>query len=132
MGGLYKIVFDSPLSMDALILHKDTVWSPYRYNKLLVTAKVSFPSNRSLFEIQGDNYTWSDCTNAANGDPYRISGYRLRFPFDNAPPLTEIELAFNDPKSVGQFTELEFETQGKSLGILVIKFKVTLIFSLFK
>ena len=59
--------------------------------------------------LKGENYTWSECTTAGNGAPYDIGNDQLRFPFDGTEKLTEIELAFNDPESVSQFTELEFE-----------------------
>ena len=41
IGGRYKIVFDSPVTMDSLLMHKNPSWSASRYNNLLVTAKVS-------------------------------------------------------------------------------------------
>ena len=68
--------------------------------------------------IKGDDYLWSHCTNAGDGAPYVKEGHVLRFPFPDATAITEIELAFNDPDSVGQFTELEFENaepEGKNL-----------------
>ena len=66
--------------------------------------------------LQGNDYTWSRCTKAGDGDPYKSDNHKLRFPLDKTKALTEIELAFNDPTYVGQFTELEFENaalQGK-------------------
>ena len=104
------MVFDSPVTMDALILNKDTHYSPWRYNKLVVTAKVSFFLFRSdMIFLKGENYTWSDCTTAGNGAPFDIGNHQLRFPFNGTELINEIELAFNDPAEVSQFRELEFE-----------------------
>ena len=59
--------------------------------------------------MKGEGYTWSRCTKSDDGDPYKMGDNKLRFPFDRTKALTEIELAFNDPTTIGQFTELEFE-----------------------
>lgn len=99
--------------MDALILHKWSLGSSTRYNKLSITVKVRiFRQKQSFILLKGDGYTWSRCTNAGDGAPFS-SGNKLRFPLDGRKGLTEIELAFNDETTDGAITELEFENASK-------------------
>ena len=117
-GGIFKVVFNEPKSIEAIRLYRRVDCCSDRYNKLSVTVRVSFEASYKTNRIsitlnlsKGTNYTWRKCTTSDEGDPFKApdskSKLALKFPLENATKVTEIQFDFN--AAIAQIAELEFD-----------------------